>query len=106
MSCAYGCRCRVLRYRLPKTGMPGGLRVMRSGCFAHSLAVISFAGLSSDRAEDGDPNHGNFTLAEATKGLSGPASGPLQAVIETSKGKFPCELFAKPAPVHVASFLG
>ena len=57
---------------------------MRSGCFALSLAVISFAGLSSVRAEDGDPNHGNFTLAEATKGLSGPASGPLQAVIETS----------------------
>ena len=79
---------------------------MRSGCFALSLAVISFAGLSSVRAEDGDPNHGNFTLAEATKGLSGPASGPLQAVIETSKGKFTCELFDKQAPVTVANFIG
>src|SRR3569832_2406966 len=86
--------------------MSGGLRVMRSGCFALSLAVISFAGLSSVRAEDGDPNHGNFTLAEATKGLSGPASGPLQAVIETSKGKFTCELFGGRAPVAVAGFVG
>jgi len=79
---------------------------MRSGCFALSLAIISFAGLSSVRAEDGDPNHGNFTLAEATKGLPGPAAGPLQAVIETNKGKFTCELFDKQAPVTVANFIG
>jgi peptidyl-prolyl cis-trans isomerase A (cyclophilin A) len=79
---------------------------MRPRCLALSFVMISFVGVASARAEDGDPNHGNFTLAEATKGLLGPAAGPLQAVIETSKGKFTCELFDKQAPVTVANFIG
>jgi peptidyl-prolyl cis-trans isomerase A (cyclophilin A) len=61
---------------------------------------------SSARADDGDPNHGNFTLAEATKGIAGPAAGPLQAVIDTTKGKLTCELYDKQAPVTVANFIG
>jgi peptidyl-prolyl cis-trans isomerase A (cyclophilin A) len=56
--------------------------------------------------DEGDPNHGNFTLAEAVKGLPGPANGPLQAVIDTSKGKFTCELFDKQTPITVANFIG
>jgi peptidyl-prolyl cis-trans isomerase A (cyclophilin A) len=68
--------------------------------------MISFVAAASARAEDGDPNHGNFTLAEAVKGLPGPATGPLQAVIDTSRGKFTCELFDKQAPVTVANFIG
>jgi peptidyl-prolyl cis-trans isomerase A (cyclophilin A) len=71
--------------------------------------VTSLSGLllaSGLQAEEGDPNHGNFTLAEATKGISGPASGPLQAVIETTKGKFTCELYDKQTPVTVANFVG
>lgn len=52
------------------------------------------------------PHHGNFTLAEALKGIPGPATGPLQAVIETSKGKLTCELFDKQAPITVANFIG
>jgi peptidyl-prolyl cis-trans isomerase A (cyclophilin A) len=72
------------------------------------LGLFALAGASSApaRADEGDPNHGNFTLAEATKGLPGPAAGPLQAVIETSKGKLTCELFDKQAPVTVANFVG
>jgi peptidyl-prolyl cis-trans isomerase A (cyclophilin A) len=71
-----------------------------------SLAVAFLVSAASARAEEGDPNHGTFTLEQATKGLPGPANGPLQAVIETSKGKFTCELFAKQAPVTVANFIG
>jgi len=79
---------------------------MRASCLALPFVMISFVAVTSARAEDGDPNHGNFTLAEATKGLPGPAAGPLQAVIETSKGKFTCELYDKQAPVTVANFIG
>jgi len=57
-------------------------------------------------ADEGDPNHGNFTIAEAMKGIPGPAKGPLQAIIETTKGKFTCELFDKMTPVTVANFVG
>ncbi|MBC8132708.1 MAG: peptidylprolyl isomerase [Deltaproteobacteria bacterium] len=40
------------------------------------------------------------------KGVPGPAAGPLQATIETTKGKFTCELFDKQAPITVANFVG
>lgn len=79
---------------------------MRARCLALSFVMISLVGVAAARAEEGDPNHGNFTLPEATKGLPGPAAGPLQAVIETSKGKFTCELYDKQAPVTVANFIG
>jgi len=79
--------------------------------FLFSSAVLSCAAMvaamaTPARAEEGDPNHGSFTLAEATKGLPGPAGAPLQAVIETSKGKFTCDLFDKQAPITVANFIG
>jgi peptidyl-prolyl cis-trans isomerase A (cyclophilin A) len=80
----------------------------RAALFMVSL-VTSLSGFlvaSSLRAEEADPNHGNFTLAEATKGIPGPASGPLQAVIETTKGKLTCELFDKQTPITVANFVG
>jgi peptidyl-prolyl cis-trans isomerase A (cyclophilin A) len=57
-------------------------------------------------ADEEDPAKGNFTLADATKGLSGPASGTLTAKIETSEGTFTCEFFDKEAPVAVANFVG
>lgn len=72
--------------------------------FVTSLACLGIG--SSVRAEEGDPNHGNFTLVEATKGIPGPAAGPLQAIIDTSKGKFTCELYDKQAPITVANFIG
>ena len=83
----------------------------RTHFFFFSSAVVSFTAIVLSttalvRAEEGDPNHGTFTLAEATKGLPGPATGPLQAVIETSKGKFTCELFDKQTPLTVANFVG
>jgi peptidyl-prolyl cis-trans isomerase A (cyclophilin A) len=58
------------------------------------------------RAEGDDPAKGNFTLEEATKGLSGSSSAPLVAKIETTEGTFTCQLFDKQAPVTVANFVG
>ena len=51
-----------------------------------------------------DPLHGAFTLAQATKGLSG--KGPLVATIETSEGALTCRLLEAEAPRSVASFVG
>jgi len=54
--------------------------------------------------QSGDPTGGNFTLEEATKGLSG--KGQLMATIETSMGSFKCELYDKQSPRTVANFAG
>lgn len=51
-----------------------------------------------------DPTGGEFTLEQATEGLSG--TGPLQATIETDLGTLSCELYEKDAPVTVANFVG
>jgi peptidyl-prolyl cis-trans isomerase A (cyclophilin A) len=52
----------------------------------------------------GDPEHGDFTLDEATAGLEG--KGQLMAKISTDKGDITCELFPDKAPKTVASFVG
>src|SRR5262249_1473309 len=51
-----------------------------------------------------DPHNGQFTLAEAVKGL--PKQGGLAAQIKTSMGSFYCDLFEDKAPVTVANFVG
>ena len=84
---------------------------MRSHAVFSAVSFVAplfglLAASSVHAADEGDPNHGNFTLAEATKGIPGPASAPLQATIETTKGKFTCELFDKQAPITVANFIG
>jgi peptidyl-prolyl cis-trans isomerase A (cyclophilin A) len=74
-----------------------------------SLALSLALGLGATRAaraEDDDPAKGKFSLAEATKGLKGPASAPLTAKIETSMGAFSCELYEKKSPNTVANFVG
>lgn len=55
-------------------------------------------------ATPGDPEQGEFTLEEATKGLEG--SGPLMAEIVTDHGSLNCELFEDKAPITVANFVG
>lgn len=79
------------------------LSLTRSIAISTSMVLLSSAGAAS---ADEDPHQGNFTLAEATKGVAGPASGTLQASIDTNKGKFTCELFDKQAPITVANFVG
>jgi peptidyl-prolyl cis-trans isomerase A (cyclophilin A) len=51
-----------------------------------------------------DPHNGQFTLAEAVKGL--PKQGMLAAQIKTNMGSFYCDLFDDKAPVTVANFVG
>jgi peptidyl-prolyl cis-trans isomerase A (cyclophilin A) len=68
--------------------------------------VLPVLAARAARADDDDPAKGKFTLEEATKGLSGPASAPLTAKIETTEGTFTCQLFDKQAPVTVANFVG
>jgi peptidyl-prolyl cis-trans isomerase A (cyclophilin A) len=73
---------------------------------AAALAVPVLLASSPARAEEADPVGGKFTLEQATKGLPGPATAPLVATIDTSKGKFTCELYDKQAPNTVANFVG
>ena len=70
-----------------------------------ALAVTAALGSSSARADD-DPAGGKFTLEQATKGIPGPATAPLVATIDTSMGKFTCELYDKQTPITVANFVG
>lgn len=51
-----------------------------------------------------DPTGGEFTMADATAGLTG--EGKLKAAIETDLGTLDCELYEKEAPITVANFVG
>jgi peptidyl-prolyl cis-trans isomerase A (cyclophilin A) len=74
-----------------------------------SSAVVLLAA-GSARAQTSvcgdDPEKGDFTLDEATKGLKGAKTAPLTASIETTMGTFTCELHEKKSPVTVANFVG
>jgi peptidyl-prolyl cis-trans isomerase A (cyclophilin A) len=74
---------------------------------ALALALPVLLAAPSVLADDtADPAGGTFTLEQATKGLAGPAGAPLVATIDTSMGKFTCELYDKQAPITVANFVG
>ncbi|HVR64851.1 MAG TPA: peptidylprolyl isomerase [Polyangia bacterium] len=82
-------------------------------CFSRSLitsmmALAAALAAPAARAQGGDddPAKGHFTLDEAVKGVPGPPKGTLTATIETTQGKFKCELYEKQAPVTVANFVG
>ena len=77
---------------------------MHSKISFSALLAVSLVTAAVARADDDDPAKGNFTLADATKGLAG--SGSLMAKIETTLGTFTCELYDKQAPVTVANFVG
>ena len=88
---------------------------MRSRTFAPRLVSLSLASAAlllatgSARAQSAcgeDPEKGDFTMDEATKGLKGPKDGVLTAKIETTMGPFTCELFDKKSPKTVANFVG
>ena len=69
-----------------------------------ALLALSLVGFAARADDTDDPAKGNFTLEDATKGLSG--SGPLTAKIETTLGTFTCEFFDKQAPITVANLVG
>jgi peptidyl-prolyl cis-trans isomerase A (cyclophilin A) len=69
--------------------------------------ALSAAGAARAQSVCGDdPEKGDFTLDEATKGVKGNKDAPLVATIETSMGTFKCELYSKQSPVTVANFAG
>jgi len=70
---------------------------------AFLMMTTLFAAVAA-RADEDDPAKGNFTIDQATKGLTG--SGALMAKIETNIGTINCELFEKQAPKTVANFVG
>ena len=51
-----------------------------------------------------DPMRGTFSLAQAVAGL--PQTGPLVAIIKTSKGEMKCKLFDDKAPIATSNFVG
>jgi peptidyl-prolyl cis-trans isomerase A (cyclophilin A) len=71
-----------------------------------AAVVLVSAGAHAQSVCGEDPEKGDFTLDEATKGLKGPKDGALSAKIETTMGAFTCELFDKKSPVTVANFVG
>ncbi|MCL2725950.1 MAG: peptidylprolyl isomerase [Polyangiaceae bacterium] len=89
---------------------------MRPTLFANffAAAVVAFAAckqsppepepVHTNDAGSGDPHHGSFTLAEATKDLNG--SGAIVAKIDTAKGTLQCRLYDDKAPITVANFMG
>jgi peptidyl-prolyl cis-trans isomerase A (cyclophilin A) len=84
---------------LPRVTVDAKLPAMRSLPVLLALALAPAVALAA-----GDPAGGNFSLAEATKGVTG--KGALTATIKTTKGTFNCELFEKDAPNTVANFVG
>src|SRR5271154_5924542 len=81
------------------------VRAPRFVSLALSSALMLVA-VRAAHADDDDPAKGKFTLADATKGVKGPASAPLVAKIETTMGTFTCQLFDKQSPMTVANFVG
>ena len=84
---------------------PFAVRVPRFVSLALASALMLIA-VRAAHADDDDPAKGKFTLADATKGLKGPASAPLVAKIETTMGTFTCQLYDKQSPMTVANFVG
>jgi peptidyl-prolyl cis-trans isomerase A (cyclophilin A) len=76
--------------------------------FLTSAVVLLAAGAAHAQTSvcGEDPEKGDFTLDEATKGLKGPKDGVLTAKIETTMGAFTCELLDKKSPKTVANFVG
>jgi peptidyl-prolyl cis-trans isomerase A (cyclophilin A) len=65
---------------------------------------VSAKPVASVKASEDDPEKGEFTLDEATKGL--PKGESLMATIETDLGSLECKMFADKAPITVANFVG
>jgi peptidyl-prolyl cis-trans isomerase A (cyclophilin A) len=67
-------------------------------------AATDSPGASAGGTSGADPTGGNFTLADATKGLAG--TGPIMAKIDTDHGAITCKLYDDKAPLTVANFVG
>jgi len=78
-----------------------------AGILAAGAALLAASAAHAQTSVCGDdPEKGDFTLDEATKGMKGPKDGVLTAKIETTMGAFTCELLDKKSPKTVANFVG
>ena len=66
--------------------------------------LLSGSTSTTGGSANGDPMSGQFTLADATKGITG--SGALIATINTTNGTLSCKLFEDKAPITTANFVG
>ena len=62
------------------------------------------AGPATVKVSPDDPLHGQWSLADATKSITG--TGALLATIDTNHGKISCKLYEDKAPLTVANFVG
>jgi peptidyl-prolyl cis-trans isomerase A (cyclophilin A) len=92
--------------RVPVPRQPIHLAIVLSVAVVAQLMASSSPAHAGGSADADDPAAGKFTLEQATSGLSGPATAPLSATIETSKGTFTCTLYDRQAPNTVANFVG
>jgi peptidyl-prolyl cis-trans isomerase A (cyclophilin A) len=79
-------------------------RAAAGGTAAAPNATVAPPVVPGGDKDGSDPFAGNFTMADATKGLAG--AGPLVAKIDTSKGLITCKLYDDKAPKTVANFVG
>lgn len=81
---------------------PSGVAAAASG--AGLTSPLSGAGAMAGAVANGDPFNGTFTMADATKNISG--SGAFIATFDTTQGTLTCKLYDDKAPITVANFIG
>ncbi|HEX7666551.1 MAG TPA: peptidylprolyl isomerase [Polyangiaceae bacterium] len=80
---------------------PSGMATAASGAGLNS--PLSGA-MTTGASANGDPFGGSFTLADATKNITG--TGALLATIDTTNGTLSCKLYEDKTPNTVANFVG
>ena len=89
----------------PKTAGSGMANAaMGAGLAAPLSGTTTTTTGSTGGSSSGDPFNGSFSLADATKGITG--TGALIATLDTSNGALTCKLYDDKAPVTVANFIG
>ncbi len=66
--------------------------------------ALSGSTTTTGASANGDPFNGQFSLADATKGITG--TGALIATMDTTNGTLSCKLYEDKAPITTANFVG
>jgi peptidyl-prolyl cis-trans isomerase A (cyclophilin A) len=66
--------------------------------------LLSGATTTTGGSANGDPFNGQFSLADATKGITG--TGALIATMDTTNGTMSCKLYEDHTPITTANFVG
>ena len=84
--------------------MGSGAAVASAASGAGLMSPLSGSTTTTGAAANGDPFNGQFTLADATKGITG--TGAFIATMDTSNGTLSCKLYDDKAPITTANFIG